>query len=87
MATWRRYEPSFAVRVVVWPLSFALAFVYIVAIRALYRAAMAVFPDSLVWATTIVVAATFVRWMLLAIVETKRGEYVEDEPFVHEEAA
>ena len=56
MATWRRYEPSFAVRVVVWPLSFALAFVYILAIRGLYRAAMAIFPDSLVWATTIVVA-------------------------------
>ena len=40
MATWRRYEPSFAVRVVVWPLSFALAFVYILAIRGLYRAAV-----------------------------------------------
>jgi hypothetical protein len=87
MATWRRYEPSFAVRVVVWPLSLALAFVYIFTIRALYRAALAIFPDSLVWATVIVIAATFVRWMLLAIMETKRGEYVEDEPLVHEEAA
>ena len=48
---------------------------------------MAIFPDSLVWASTIVVAATFVRWMLLAIMDTKRGEYVEDEALVHEEAA
>jgi hypothetical protein len=87
MATWQRYEPSLGVRAVVWPLSFVLAFGYIFALRALYRAALDVFPDTLVWAATVLVVATFVRWILMAIMESKRSYYVEDEPVVHDAAA
>jgi hypothetical protein len=48
---------------------------------------MDVFPDRLVWAATLLVVATFIRWILMAIMESKRSYYVEDQPVVHDEAA
>lgn len=89
MARWQRYEPSLAVRVVVWPFSIALAMGYIYALRTLYRTAQTLLPPALVGLGVVLCVAMFIRRVLLVALETKRGYYVEeaDDPVAHDRAA
>jgi hypothetical protein len=84
----QQYNTSLAVRALVWPLSFAVAAGYLLATRTVYRAAISLLPDRLVWAAIVTAVATLVRWIVLTILDARRPvEAKKDDTTFHRTAA